>query len=358
MASSNKKELKLADGTKVEAFNPIIVSASRSTDIPAFYADWFFNRIETGYSLWENPFNRMKQYVMYEDTRFIIFWSKNPRPLLNYLNKLKERKIGCYIQYSLNNYEKERYEPNVPPYEERIDTFKKLVEMLGKGSVVWRNDPLILTDRIDIDELLVRLEETGDKLQGYTEKLVFSFVDILPYTKVCNNLKKLNIHYTIWTNELMKEFAKKLSILNKKWNYEIATCAEQIDLNSYGIKHNRCIDDELIARIAYNDEILMKYLGLNVKIREKTLFGDTSIPNGSIIINDRYYATRSKKTKDQGQRKDCGCIKSKDIGQYNTCKHFCVYCYANSGQKKVLENYEMHRNNPNKNTITGTDDNT
>ena len=157
MATWKHKEINI-DGKLVKAQAPIIVSASRSTDIPAFYADWFFKRLEIGYSAWTNPFNGVKSYVSYDKTRFIIFWSKNPRPLLTHLDELKERGIGCYIQYSLNDYEEERLERGVPLLAVRIDTFKRLVDALGFGSVVWRFDPLMLTDDIDIDKLLKKIE--------------------------------------------------------------------------------------------------------------------------------------------------------------------------------------------------------
>ena len=101
MASWNKEDLSKENGDIVSMQIPKIVSASRSTDIPAFYADWFFHRLKVGYSAWTNPFNGIKSYISYKDTRFIVFWSKNPRPLIRYLDYLKERKIGCYIQYTL-----------------------------------------------------------------------------------------------------------------------------------------------------------------------------------------------------------------------------------------------------------------
>ena len=145
------------DGRKVNAQAPIIVSASRSTDIPAFYADWFFKRLELGYSAWTNPFNGVKSYVSYANTRFIVFWSKEPRPLLDYLNILEERNIKCYIQYTLNDYEDEALEKGVKPLDYRIETFKMLSERLGRESVIWRFDPMILTDEISIDEFLSRL---------------------------------------------------------------------------------------------------------------------------------------------------------------------------------------------------------
>ncbi|MGI6136152.1 MAG: DUF1848 family protein, partial [Petrimonas mucosa] len=130
-------------GEKVFTQAPIIISASRSTDIPAFYADWFFKRMEIGYSAWTNPFNGVKSFVSYENTRFIVFWSKNPRPLIPYLDYLEERRIGTYVQYSLNDYELNGLEKGVPKLQYRIDTFKMLVDRLGLGSVVWRFDPMI-----------------------------------------------------------------------------------------------------------------------------------------------------------------------------------------------------------------------
>lgn len=142
---------------------PEIVSASRSTDIPAFYADWFFHRLKIGYSAWINPFNGVKSFVSYKNTRFIVFWSKNPHPLLKHLDYLKERNIGCYIQYSLNDYEDEKLELKVPPIQFRIDTFKQLVDKLGVGRVIWCFDPLVLTDDISIDKLLSSPRKTNKK---------------------------------------------------------------------------------------------------------------------------------------------------------------------------------------------------
>lgn len=194
----NKKQedrtIILDNGEITKATFPIVVSASRSTDIPAFYADWFFDRLRKGYSAWTNPFNGKKSYIVYEYTRFIVFWSKNPCPLLNHIDYLRNRGIGCYIQYTLNDYEEEGLERGVPPLENRIETFKLLVDKLGMGAVVWRFDPLILTDKIDMDKLLRKIEYIGDQLRGCTEKLVFSFADIFSYRKVKANLERNHIN--------------------------------------------------------------------------------------------------------------------------------------------------------------------
>lgn len=160
-------------GETVRAQAPVIISASRATDIPAFYADWFFDRLEKGYSVWTNPFNGVKSYISYARTRLIVFWSKNPRPLLPHLGKLREKGIRCYLHYTLNDYEAEGLERGVPPLDERIETFLRFSELLGKELVIWRFDPLVLTERTGVEELLRKAERIGDRLRGHTEKLVF-----------------------------------------------------------------------------------------------------------------------------------------------------------------------------------------
>ncbi len=303
------------NGAEVLAQAPLIISASRATDIPAFYADWFFRRLDRGYVSWRNPFSGQDSYVSFVNTRFIVFWSKNPAPLLPCLPMLKERGIGCYIQYTLNDYEAEGLEPSVPPLAQRIDTFRRFVDALGIGAVVWRFDPIILTDKINIDTLLHKITHIADVLAGYTEKLVFSFADIDSYKKVSRNLRQSGINYREWDEEAMRDFASRLSALNRnKWKFRLATCAERIDLSEYGIEHNRCIDPELISRFAPDDDILQNFL----------------------------YIART----DTGQRKACGCILSKDIGAYNTCPHGCLYCYANTSSASALSNYKKSITNP------------
>lgn len=349
MAQWKKITIQRENGEIVDAQAPLIVSASRSTDIPAFYADWFFHRLKVGYSAWTNPFNGVKSYVSYRDTRFIVFWSKNPRPLLQHLYYLKERNIECYIQYTLNDYEKDGLERGVPKLSERIDTFKLLVEKLGKGRVIWRFDPLILTDDISIDTLLSKIERIGDQLQGYTEKLVFSFADILSYRKVKANLEKNNIPYHEWTEPQMLEFAERLSKLNMKWGYTLSTCGEKVDLQQFGIMPNHCIDYDLIVRFAHDDKELMDFIGATIKKRKYDLYGEPEpIPASAILLSDDRYVI-----KDGGQREFCGCMRSKDIGEYNTCPHLCEYCYANTSKEVAVRNWKEHKRNPFGETIKG-----
>lgn len=353
MSTWKKGNRERENGEVVEMQLPEIVSASRSTDIPALYADWFFHRLNKGYSAWINPFNGVRGYISYENTRFIIFWSKNPKPLLSHLYELKERNIECYIQYTLNDYENELLECGVPPLEERIETFKLLVNSLGIGRVIWRFDPLILTDNINIDSLLKKIKYIGDKLLGYTEKLIFSFADIGAYKKVKYNLEANGIKYIEWSDLLMNEFAERLSALNEKWNYELATCGERINLRKYGIEHNRCVDDDLIIRFAYQDKILMDFLNVDVITIQPNLFGVQEFPQGAIKINETTYAIKNKNNTDKGQRAFCGCVVSKDIGQYNTCIHNCEYCYANASKKAASINFKRHTKCPFGETIIG-----
>ena len=347
MASWDKENLPRENGEIVPMQVPEIVSASRSTDIPAFYTDWFFHRLKVGYSAWTNPFNGVKSYVSYKNTRFIVFWSKNPRPLLSHLDYLKERKIGCYIQYTLNDYEEERLERGVPPIQERIDTFKRLVDNLGEGRVIWRFDPLILTDDINVDKLLAKIERIGNDLQGYTEKMVFSYADIAIYRKVKANLEKNKIPYHEWTEPQMLDFAKRLSELNNEWHYTLATCGEKIDLKPFEIEKNHCIDYDLLVRFAHDDDVLMNFIGATIKKRQRNIFGELEpIPKSAIELSgDRYVI------KDAGQRDFCGCMRSKDIGEYNTCKHLCEYCYANDNKTIAIANYNRHINGPFKESI-------
>ena len=354
MAQWHKIEIQSENGQMTEAQAPVIVSASRSTDIPAFYADWFFHRLKVCYSAWTNPFNGVKSFVSFEKCRFIVFWSKNPKPLLAHLDELKERNIGCYIQYSLNDYEAEGLEKGVPPLDDRVDTFKRLVDKLGIGHVIWRFDPLILTDRINIDDLLRKVEKIGDQLQGYTEKLVFSYADIASYKKVKANLEKSSVNYLEWMVPQMEEFAQKLSELNRKWHYQLATCGEKIDIGQYGIQHNRCVDDDLMIRFAYHDKVLMDFLGVEIKNVETGLFGTEPIPTGAIMLNETQYAIKKKDNRDKGQRQFCGCMVSKDIGEYNTCPHLCEYCYANASKETALRNWRQAKETEWKSeTITG-----
>ena len=339
---SDKITITTDSGERAEATVPVIISASRSTDIPAFYAKWFFNRLKKGYCVWYNPFNRQKMYVSFARCRVVVFWTKNPKPILPYLHELDERGIHFYFQVTLNDYVDEGFEPNVPSVEERIQTFRELSERVGHERVIWRFDPLIIAPGITPRILLSRIWKIGNRLKGYTDKLVFSFVDVKAYRKVQNNLVKETNCFTKENVELAEmnegqrqEVVEGLVKLREAWasegwNIKLATCAEDMDFAKYGIEHNRCIDGELMEQVFGDDKELVYYLHTG-KWPEPDLFGE--IPD---IPADR------KNLKDKGQRKVCGCMVSKDIGMYDTCRHFCVYCYANTSRECVQKNALRH----------------
>jgi len=239
----------------------------------------------------------------------------------------------------MNDYEEEQLEKGVPSLTERIETFKKLVAELGIGRVIWRFDPLILTDKITVQDLLHKVENIGNQLLGFTEKLVFSFADIASYKKVKSNLTNNGINYQEFDNDSMVEFVEGLTELNKKWGYVLATCGEKIDLDKYKIIHNKCVDDELMAKYFYTDKVLMDFLGIEV-----------STPD---LFNPESHIVFKKHNKDKGQRTFCGCINSKDIGQYNTCPHLCEYCYANANKEIAVSNWNKHKENPYNESILG-----
>ena len=323
--------------------HPIIVSASRSTDIPAFYAKWFANRLAAGYAVWYNPFNQQPMKISFDKTKVVVFWTKNPAPLIPYLGELDKRGIHYYFQFTLNDYEAEGFEPNVPTLSERVETFKKLSSLIGKERVIWRFDPIIMTSQLQPRDILKKVWKVGNLIKGCTEKLVFSFVDVKSYRKVQNNLIKDTDMFTRETIDMaepnenqIQEIVEGLAKLRDHWKKEdgwdltLATCAEKIDLEQYGVEHNKCIDGDLMERIFAADKELVYYLRTG-KLPEPDLFGN--IPD---------LPPKGKDLKDKGQRKLCGCMISKDIGMYNTCRHLCTYCYANTSRNVVLANKDKH----------------
>lgn len=286
----------------------MILSVSRRTDIPAFYSDWFFNRIREGFVCVRNPMNihQVSRIRLSPDViDCIVFWSKNPRPMLRRLDELKDYMF--YFQYTINPYDI-RIEQNVPIKSTIIDTFRELSIMLGPDRVIWRYDPIILTNSISIEYHIKYFERIAKRLQGYTNTCVISFLDL--YKKTERNLK-----YTS-SRELnqseMIELANALSSFARQYGMQIQSCAEKIELDSVGIKHGHCIDSVLIEDL------------LGVKL----------------IVS-----------KDKNQRPECGCVQSIDIGEYNTCRHNCLYCYANYNYKKVKEQSLKH--NPDSPLLVG-----
>lgn len=278
----------------------MIISASRRTDIPSYYSDWFYNRIKDGYVMVRNPMNihQVSKITLSPDVvDCIVFWTKNPAPMLDRLDELKD--YNYYFQFTLNAYGKD-VEQNVPSKgTEVMETFKRLSDKIGPERVVWRYDPILLNGNYTIDYHTTYFEKLASKLSGYTEKCTISFIDF--YKNITSNVKSLEI--LSMSIEDKRTLAKALSEIAFSYNLKMDTCAEDIELNDLKITHARCIDDRLIEKI------------IGCKINT---------------------------TKDPNQRLECGCVASIDIGLYNTCLNGCKYCYANHSQTTVQKNFLLY----------------
>ena len=278
----------------------MILSASRRTDIPAFFSEWFVNRIREGFVMARNPMNYnhiSKINLSPEVVDCIVFWSKNPAPLVPFLDEIKKA-YPFYFQYTINCYERD-LEPNLPSVDERIRTFLDISEKFGKDSVVWRYDPIILTDRYTPEWHTKTFARIAERLKGYTDTCVFSFVDL--YDKVKNNMKQFAVFplSEAETETISAAFSRVAMANGMKLN----TCSEAVDLSRYNIGRSCCIDKSRIEKLT----------GREIKAK-----------------------------KDNNQRPECGCIESVDIGQYNTCLHGCKYCYANYSRASVETAFEKH----------------
>lgn len=291
------------------AIAPLVLSASRATDIPAFHGDWFMDRLAKGYFRWINPYNRREQLVSTSSLKAIVFWTKNPAPIIPWLPELNRRNLTYYFQFTLNDYEPEDLEPYVPLLTERIRTFRILAEQVGSNRLIWRFDPLIRTPELTPDKLFDRIQSIGDRLCQYTKKLVFSFADINRYAKVRRRMSKMRANWQSFSAFEMTDLVLGLSQQCRDWNIDLASCAEKNDFSSLGVSKNRCIDPDLLAQLT-DDPDFLSFLGY-----ERTLFGIQKTANSRNLI-------------DSGQRTECQCMVSKDIGAYNTCRHGCQYCYA------------------------------
>lgn len=278
----------------------MIISASRRTDIPTFFSEWFYNRIKEGYLYVRNPMNahQISKIVLSPDVvDCIVFWTKNPIPMIDRLDELHE--YNYYFQFTLTGYGKD-IEANLPDKKlSLIPAFQRLSNKIGKKRVIWRYDPIVFTNRYTPDYHLNAFKQIAEALNGYTEKCVISFVDI--YAKNKSNMKVIDAYEL--SKEELEIFARKMSEIAGSNGIKLATCAEKIDLSKYGIEHNCCIDKALIEEIID--------CSLNV-------------------------------SKDHVQRVECGCVESIEIGTYNTCQNGCRYCYANYSLDSVIKNCKQY----------------
>ena len=275
----------------------MVISSSRRTDIPAFYSDWLINRIRAGVVKTRNPFNSAQVQEISlrpEDVNCIVFWTKDPAPMLPKLQILDEMGYHYYFQFTLTPYGRE-LEQNLRPKPEIVETFRSLSRKIGSHQVIWRYDPIILNRDWSVDCHITAYEELCKRLSPYTERVIISFVDL--YKKV----------YTDRMREItpleMVTLAKEFAGIAADNGLSIYSCCEALDLSVYSIGKSACIDKELIQRIT----------GMPVEAKP-----------------------------DRNQRPNCGCCKSVDIGAYNTCGNGCVYCYANHSPASTARNRERH----------------
>lgn len=285
----------------------MIISASRRTDIPAFFGEWFMGRIREGYFRRVNPFNA-NQSSLYrlnpEEVDAIVLFSKNPRPFLRYIDELSDHGYNFLFHFTLNDYPY-WIEPGVPEIGERIRTFSELNSKLGRTRIIWRYDPIILSSATPPAFHLEKIGRLAEQLNGLTERLTISFMDFYP--KINPRLNKLEqthgIIFRDWLQddavEELTELCSGIQAIAIRNNLTVFSCAEPVELLNLGIRRGSCIDGNLIQSLFKPGKTFKK---------------------------------------DPHQRPECLCAQSVDMGIYNTCRLGCVYCYANRDGKMVEAN--------------------
>lgn len=287
----------------------MIISASRRTDIPAFYSDWFFNRIKERYVLVPNPYNsKMISRISLDPAIVdcIVFWSKNPAPMLEKLDKLKE--YNYYFQFTLNPYGPD-IENHLPAISKRIDTFKRLSDRIGKEKVIWRYDPVLTNETYTPGFHKEKFAEIAYDLKEHTEKCMLGFID--HYQHIRTTVGRFNIQ------PLLKADIEEMAVSFKKTvdtcSIQLDTCTVKVDLTHLGIPGGLCIDNQLVERIA----------GYPISVR-----------------------------KDKNQRDICRCAESIDIGTYESCLNGCIYCYAIKGNYNTVK-YNLNKHDKDSPMLVG-----
>ena len=287
----------------------MIISASRRTDIPTYYSEWFFNRLKDGFVYVRNPMNihQISKIPLSPDVvDGIVFWTKNPTPMLNRLDELNQ--YIYYFQFTLNSYSVD-VEPNIPSKNNIvIPTFQKLSQKIGKDKVVWRYDPIFIDDKYTVKYHLEQFEGISAALQGYTKNCVISFLDL--YQKVKRNFPEVKMV----SKEQRKYLGQRMTRIATEHKMILRPCGEGTELAAFGADCNGCMTQQ---------------------IYENAIHMSLDMP------------------KKQSLRKECACYLGNDIGAYNSCPHMCKYCYANYDEKSVRLNRINH--NPKSAFLIGND---
>ncbi len=282
----------------------MILSASRRTDIPCYYSEWFMKRLEEGYVLTRNPMNysQISRIKLSPDTiDCIVFWSKDPLNMMDKLDQIDALGYRYYFHFTITPYQLD-IEKNLRPKEDIVTTFKQLSERIGKEKVLWRYDPIIINKEMGLEYHIVEFEHLCRELCGYTELCNISFVD--RYQKLNKSVKE-NVLPEISQGQMI-ELASKLAKIAKQYHIQVRACCEEVDLSNTGVEPASCIDARVIEGLIQHP----------IKVKS-----------------------------DKHQRPGCNCIQSVDIGVYNTCKNGCVYCYANHSDASVQNNFLKHDKN-------------
>lgn len=284
----------------------MIISASRRTDIPAFYSEWFMNRIRAGYCAVPNPFNRNQiSFVSLkpEDVEVIVFWTRNPRPLMSYLKELDRMGYCYYFQYTVMDNPR-AIDPKTPPLKKALKTFRDLADQIGSEKVIWRYDPIFFNTITGTKFHREIYSKISRHINGYTFRSFVSIVDI--YRKASKRIRELKDQGIEIVEPESEELADLMHAIVESANesgLDIISCAEEIDLSVFGIRSGKCVDDGYIR----------KTFRINVTGK-----------------------------KDPSQRRKCGCVVSKDIGMYDSCLYDCCYCYATGSFDRARINYKSH----------------
>ena len=275
----------------------MILNTGLRTDIPGFFSEWFYNRIDDGFIYVRNPYAKNQIYSYRLDPELIdciIFCTKNPKPMFENLEKID--KFNQYWHITITPYEKE-IEPNVPPVNEVLESFKYLSKRLGKENVTLRYDPIFINEKYTLEKHIESFEYILNSLSGYTTEAIISFIDL--YEKTKRNFPQAREVTKDERLKIGKEFAR----IGNENNIRIKTCVEGTELDKFGIDSSGCMTKEVIER-AINKNL--------------------NIP------------------KQKARNGECYCLLNNDIGEYNTCNHGCLYCYANSNKRLVKRNLKLH----------------
>jgi hypothetical protein len=270
----------------------MIICASRRTDIPAFHSEWLMNRIREGYALVRNPVAKdvvHKVDLSPKNMDLLLLITKDPRPMIPFISELKDMKINLGFQVTITPYGKDM-EPCVPDKADMAEAFRTISGMIGKDRMVWRYDPVILNGKYDIKYHQRKFRTICGELEGYTERCIFSFVDIRDKLKRISDdgtLKSISKEEAEGIGSIFSETARDNGI-------RLSLCCSEHDLSGYGISSAGCVDRE------HMKEMGIPFEELRVPIRER-----------------------------------CRCVRNIDIGEYDTCGHDCIYCYANSSNDTI-----------------------